>query len=78
MKMIEIQSSSLAAVGYDPAVGTLRAVFHNGKSYRYFKVPEQLFADLMGAKSKGGFFNRYIRDRFFFEEERPKSKAAPY
>ena len=59
-----VESSSLSAVGYEPANLTLEVQFKNGHVYRYFNVPYVAVEQLMNARSLGRHFNSNIRDRF--------------
>jgi hypothetical protein len=49
-------------VGYDGH--TLNSKFHRGKVYDHPGVPYSVYAGLMQAASKDGFYNRYIRGRY--------------
>lgn len=60
--MVDVESSNIDAVGYDPAAQVLRVKFRDGSPYDYQGVPPQLHAELMGAESKGGFFFKRIRN----------------
>ena len=64
MAMLLVDSASLAAVGYDHGESTLLLGFHNGSTYQYFDVPPAIWAQLLAADSKGGYFHREIRGRF--------------
>ncbi len=68
MRREPVESSSLAAVGYEAATESLEIEFTSGRIYRYTGVPEFLFRALMSARSKGRYFNQSIRDRFPYEE----------
>jgi KTSC domain-containing protein len=59
-----VQSSVIAAVGYDEAAQTLEIEFHSGAVYRYFKVPPTIYHELLDADSKGRFYNQNIRRHF--------------
>ncbi|HXH08891.1 MAG TPA: KTSC domain-containing protein [Alphaproteobacteria bacterium] len=59
-----LDSSSLAAVGYDPQSQTLEVEFRTGRTYRYFHVPLSVHQALLAAPSKGRFFVAEIRTRF--------------
>jgi len=61
MEMFPVQSSNLAAVGYDLDTATLVVQFLNGTAYQYSGVPEHEFAGLMGSASKGTYFNQNIK-----------------
>jgi hypothetical protein len=57
-------SSVIADFEYDPDLAQLAVTFVNGRVYHYFMVPAECAARFAAAESKGGFFNRYIRDKF--------------
>lgn len=57
-----VSSKSLRAIGYDPAQQLLEIEFQDGGLYRYRHVPPAIHAALLGAQSKGIYFNHVIRD----------------
>ncbi len=59
-------STVIRSFGYDPADHRLDVQFVSGRRYSYLDVPEREVAALHRAASKGGFFNRRIRDRYRF------------
>ena len=59
--MRRVHSSSIAAVGYDRGMRTLRVRFINGGVYDYLQVPTDVFQDLLDASSKGQFVNWQIK-----------------
>ncbi len=61
MERTPVQSSNLESVGYDHVSLTLEIAFLNGSAYQYFDVPEHIFDGLMGASSKGSYFNQNIK-----------------
>lgn len=68
MKRVPVTSSSIAAVGYDPATNVLEIEFNEGGIYRYFAVPHSTHAALMAAERKGAFVNSTIKPRYKFLE----------
>lgn len=62
MELIQVSSSHLRAVGFDPQMGTLEVEFVSGGIYQYYGVPRNVYDELTGAASKGRFFNAYIRN----------------
>lgn len=64
MQTFAVQSTTMAAIGYDGAESLLQLEFRDRSVYRYFGVPEHLHEGLMRAPSKGRYFNRHIRGRF--------------
>jgi hypothetical protein len=61
---VHLDSTTLAAAAYDDCRETLQLDFRDGTRYVYSGVAPGLYRDLLGAVSKGFFFNRYIRDQF--------------
>lgn len=68
MPAIEVQSSNLASISYELFTHTLEVEFKNGRRYRYFKVPPEIYDGLIGADSVGSFFHKHIRFSFKYEE----------
>jgi hypothetical protein len=64
MERIAVESSSVSAVGYDPAAFELEVEFRNGRVYRYQQVPIAAFRLLLQAPSIGEFVNKQIKPRF--------------
>jgi hypothetical protein len=61
---IAVDSSSLATVAYDDERGILQVEFLDRTVYQYLAVPRKTYEDFCRAESKGGHFNRHIRNRF--------------
>jgi hypothetical protein len=59
-------SSVIRSFDYDPAERRLDIRFVSGRLYSYLDVPERVVAAMRRAGSKGGFFNRRIRDHYRF------------
>jgi hypothetical protein len=59
-----VESTTLATVAYDEALELLQLEFRSGAIYQYFGVPVAVHAALLGAESKGSYFNRVIRGGF--------------
>ena len=56
---------------YDSGRKVLRATFRDSRrTYDYFNVTPQEYAEFLAAKSKGAWFNARIRDQHRFEEIR--------
>jgi hypothetical protein len=66
MNRIAVESTTLAAVGYDDALGILQLEFRSGADYQYFGVPAALYQGLLDAPSKGSYFNQFIRGHFSY------------
>lgn len=67
MKMIDVDSSMLSAVGYDPTTQTLRAVFNSGKTFDCFEIPQEVYDQLMDSDSQGGYMRDLIIDQYPYE-----------
>ena len=68
MDMTNVDSSNVAAVGYDEDSSTLQVEFHNGGTYQYFDVPEHLFEGLRDANSVGGFLAANIKGSYRYSK----------
>lgn len=64
MRMVAVESSTIAAVGYDAVRKLLEVEFSSRAVYHYFGVAAGVHQSLLSAPSKGTFFNRNIRGRF--------------
>ncbi|MEO6786487.1 MAG: KTSC domain-containing protein [Chthoniobacteraceae bacterium] len=73
IKRQPVESSVLAAVGYDAQRRLLEIEFHSGAIYRYLEVPEEIHRRLLAAESKGRFFGAAIRDKFRSEHVKPRT-----
>lgn len=63
-------SSQIAAVGHDPATGTLAVRFHTGTVYHYSNVTQEQYDAFINAESLGKFFGQHIKGN----EEHPHTK----
>lgn len=62
---VPVNSSCMNAGGWafeGSGSGTLTIDFTDGTSYEYYNVSPLVFANLLRSNSKGGFFNRRIRN----------------
>jgi hypothetical protein len=67
-----VESSNVAAIGYDPASSELHVQFKSGQTYRYFDVPPDVHADLQHPDvSVGGYVSGNVRGRFRCELVQP-------
>ena len=64
MNVTAVESTTLATVAYDETLGLLQLEFRSRAIYQYFDVPAAVHAALLGADSKGSYFNRVIRAGF--------------
>jgi hypothetical protein len=72
MKMVPVESSNIAAVGYSKKLETLRVEFHKGREYEYYPVSPELHSELVNAESVGKFFNENIKNNNNFTVKRLK------
>lgn len=67
MERENVISSELRSIGYAENEAILEVEFCGGGIYQYFGVSPQLYSGLLAAESKGRFFNRWIRERHFYQ-----------
>ena len=70
MFRVQVSSTNLLSVGYDAVSRVLEIEFRKGALYAYQDVPESAHAGLMGAASKGGYFDDFIKPRYRFQRLR--------
>ena len=68
MRIATVESATLAMVGYDEAQELLQLEFGSGAVYLYFGVPAVVYEALLGALSKGRYFNGTIRGRYPYQQ----------
>lgn len=61
---MEVRSSNLRAIGYDPSAQLLEIEFRSGAVYAYQAVLPSEADGLMASESKGKYFASRIRDRY--------------
>ena len=61
-------SSVIQSFQYRPEALELEVRFVSGRRYIYFAVAEATVEELRTARSKGRYFNLYIRDRYGYRE----------
>jgi len=66
MHVTAVESTTLATVAYDQARKLLQLEFRSRAIYQYFGVPAAVHEALLGAPSKGSYFNGFIRGRFSY------------
>jgi hypothetical protein len=62
MQLTPVESSMIAAIGYDADTQTLEVLFNSGKRYQYYDVPPEEYEGLMAAESKGRYMRSNITD----------------
>jgi hypothetical protein len=62
--MRAMESSSIAAAGYDGEEQVLRVRYIGGGTYDYLEVPEEVYDALLQSSSKGQFVNCEIKPAY--------------
>jgi hypothetical protein len=61
-----VVSTTMSTVAYDGIRNLLQVEFRSRAVYRYFGVPAAVHEALLGAPSKGSYFNQAIRGRYAY------------
>ncbi|PLW76631.1 KTSC domain-containing protein [Cohaesibacter celericrescens] len=61
MEMTNVDSSNVAAIGFDESSQTLQVEFKNGTAYQYFDVPEAIYDGLLSAASVGQYLHQHVK-----------------
>jgi hypothetical protein len=64
IKMIPVESSNIAAIGYDAASRQLVVDFKSGGRWAYAGLSAESFGEMRRAESVGSFFARNIKPNF--------------
>lgn len=67
--MAVMPSTAIREFSYDATEQRLDVQFVSGKRYSYFDVPADVAEGMRTASSKGGYFNRLIRDHYRFARQ---------
>jgi hypothetical protein len=63
-----VPSTAISRIAYDGETRTLSVWFRqSGELYRYKEVPRRVYEDFIRSTAKGRFFNRNIKDHYYFE-----------
>lgn len=62
--MIKVNSTHINQIGYDPKTKVLQIAFHNGGLYHYQGVSNEDHKYLIGAKSIGKHFTKFIKSKY--------------
>jgi hypothetical protein len=68
MRVATVESATVVTVGYDEAQELMQLEFSSGAIYHYFGVPATVYEALLGAPSKGRYFNGTIRGRYPYRQ----------
>jgi len=72
-----VDSSNIAAVGWDPRTMVLEVEFHHGGVYHYLEVPKSVYGDFIHADSIGKHFHKYIRPTYSYRKAEEEAEEAP-
>jgi len=64
MRLDAVESSMVAAYGYDEDLKALVVLFNSGKAYQYLEVPPEVFQGLQDAPSKGRYMLDHVIDHY--------------
>lgn len=64
MEMTIVDSSNVAAIGFDKDSQTLQVEFNSGAAYQYFDVPEAVYEGLLAAASVGQYLNQQVKGTY--------------
>lgn len=65
---IQVDSSCINAIAFDPSTNFLKIRFHNGSVYQYSGFDRLKFSDFRNASSHGRFFHDEIKDFYSFTQ----------
>jgi len=57
-------SSNVASVGYDTEAGILTVSYNNNRSYDYYDVPPEVFAEIQSVESVGTYLASEVKGKF--------------
>ncbi|MAM58712.1 MAG: KTSC domain-containing protein [Salinicola sp.] len=62
---VNVRSSAIRKIGYDTDTNRMYIDFEDSNPvYTYCSVPEELFCEFVSARSVGGFYHQYIKDKY--------------
>ncbi|MGE3520759.1 MAG: KTSC domain-containing protein [Vicinamibacterales bacterium] len=64
-RMIPVDSTSIDAIGYDTEAAELHVRLLSGNTYKYAGVSQAAFQAFLSAPSKGAYFNREMKPKYF-------------
>lgn len=70
MNRIQVNSSNIRSIGYDPQSRVLEVEFIPGDVYEYYDVPEYLHRQFLNAPSHGQFLNDNIKYSYRYQKIR--------
>lgn len=68
MERIQVSSSNIASIGYDPDGEILEIEFLKGTVYQYYNVPKYVYDELMSAASHGSYLSANIKGTYSYSQ----------
>ncbi len=68
VKWTLVESTNIAAIGYDEEARELRVQFSSGTVYAYSEVPPEVYHDFLAAESKGKYLGAHIKGVFEYQK----------
>ena len=66
-EMKNVDSSNIAAIGYDCELSELFVQYKNGMTYKYKEVPTNIYESFLKAESKGKFMNEEVKPFYDYD-----------
>ena len=66
-EMKNVDSSNIAAIGYDRELSELFVQYKNGMTYKYKEVPANIYERFLKAESKGKFMNEEVKPFYDYD-----------
>jgi len=66
MQRVSVSSSNIRSIGYESESKILEIEFNSGSIYQYYKVPEEIYQNLMNAGSHGRYFRQNIKNTYAY------------
>lgn len=64
-------STVIRSFSYEPDGRRLMVEFVSGRRYAYFDVPAEVYEAMRESRARGAYFNKWVRDRYAFEQVAP-------
>ena len=68
IEWLNVTSTNIAMIGYDPDTQELRVHFNDGAEYAYEDVSAATFQKFRESDSKGKYFHQHIKGKFTFQK----------
>lgn len=63
---LDVASTAISEIGFNPATSTLRVTFLESGTYAYFGVDLETFNEFISAGSIGSFFNEQVKGSYIY------------